>query len=350
MIADLHALTTDPGRAQDPLVSIVTPVYNGEPYLRECLESVMAQTYTNWELVILNNCSTDRSLEIAQQYAKQDNRVRLHNNREFLGMTRNHNTALGLASHESKYCKVLHADDRLFPNCLTQMVRIAEAHPSIGLVGAYCLYDTQVECDGLPYPSEFVPGKQLCRLILAEGLGVLLSPSCLLIRSDLVRSAGGAFYNESHIYADWEAALEVLQRADFGFVHQVLTYVRSHDQSATAQYAERLNTYLPAALDLLGRYGPACLPHEEFERHRQRALREYHSYLGRCVLRLKDKQFWQYHRTALSQMGYRLSWGRVVGALVFDSLATFLVPMRLLTRGLRTIRQRRSSPVLRLGG
>lgn len=348
MIGEPKAVRMDPRGGVDPLVSIVTPVYNGEPYLRECLDSVMAQTYTNWELVILNNCSTDRSLEIAQQYAKQDNRIRIHNTPEFVGMLRSHNIAVGLASQESKYCKVLHADDRLFPDCLTQMVRIAEAHPSIGLVGAYCLYDTKVECDGLPYPSEFVPGKHLCKLILIGGSGVLLSPSCLLIRSDLIRSAGGAFYKESYLHADWEAALQILQRADFGFVHQVLTYVRSHEQSASAQYAERLNTYLAASLDLLGKYGPACLPHDEFEWYHRRMLRDYYSFLGRSVLRLKDRHFWRYHRTALTQMGCRFSWGRVVGALASDSLTTIMFPARLLMRGLRTVRQRRSSPVLRL--
>lgn len=348
MTGDLQDVKMD-RPARDPLVSVVTPVYNGEPYLRQCLDSVVAQTYANWELVILNNCSTDRSLEIAQQYAKQDNRIRVHSNREFVGIMRNHNIAFGLASPESKYCKVLHADDWLFPDCLTRMVRVAEAHPSIGLVGAYCLYDTQVDCDGLPYPSEFVPGKELCKLILVGGLGVLLSPSCLLIRSDLIRGAGGTFYNESQIYADWGASLEVLQRADFGFVHQVLTYVRSHDQSATAQYADRLNTYLPAALDLLGRYGPACLPPDEFERHRQEALRGYYGFLGRSVLRLKDRQFWQYHRAALNQMGYGFSWSRVMGALAAESLHAVAFPMRLLTKVLKAIRQRRSTPVYRLG-
>jgi len=56
---------------EPPLVSIVTPVYNGEPYLAECIESVLAQTYPNWEYIIQNNCSTDRTLEIASEYGKK---------------------------------------------------------------------------------------------------------------------------------------------------------------------------------------------------------------------------------------------------------------------------------------
>ncbi|MCB0227477.1 MAG: glycosyltransferase, partial [Anaerolineae bacterium] len=55
--------------ARQPLVSVVTPVYNTDKYLADCIESVLAQSYDNWEYVIINNCSTDRSLEIAQRYA-----------------------------------------------------------------------------------------------------------------------------------------------------------------------------------------------------------------------------------------------------------------------------------------
>ena len=55
-----------------PLVSVITPVYNGEEYLADCVESVLAQSYEKWEYVIVNNCSTDRTLEIAQEYEKKD--------------------------------------------------------------------------------------------------------------------------------------------------------------------------------------------------------------------------------------------------------------------------------------
>jgi len=87
-----------------PLVSVLTPVYNGAKYLSECIQSVLAQTYNNWEHVIVNNCSTDRSLEIAQNFAAKDRRIRVINNKKFVGLYRNHNIAVRQMSRESKYC------------------------------------------------------------------------------------------------------------------------------------------------------------------------------------------------------------------------------------------------------
>ena len=62
---------------QEPLVSVVTPVHNGASFLAECIESVLAQTYHNWEHIIVDNCSTDGSAAIAASYARKDSRIRL---------------------------------------------------------------------------------------------------------------------------------------------------------------------------------------------------------------------------------------------------------------------------------
>src|SRR5688500_12157737 len=99
---------------EQPFVSVVTPVYNGEKYLAECVESVLAQTYHNWEYCIVNNCSTDRTLDIAEAYAQKDKRVRVHNNSEFVGCDQNANIAFRQISPDSRYSKVVHADDWLF--------------------------------------------------------------------------------------------------------------------------------------------------------------------------------------------------------------------------------------------
>src|SRR4030067_1311700 len=110
----------------DPLVSVVTPVYNGEKYLAECIESVSAQTYKNWEYARVNNCSTDRTREIAERYASMDNRINVYTYEEFVDVIQSHNRALRLISPHSKYCKVVEADDWLFPECVERMVELAE--------------------------------------------------------------------------------------------------------------------------------------------------------------------------------------------------------------------------------
>ena len=64
-----------------PFVSIVTPVYNAEKYLSQCIESVLNQTYQNWEYVIVNNCSSDKSLKIAEDFAGKESRIRICDNK-----------------------------------------------------------------------------------------------------------------------------------------------------------------------------------------------------------------------------------------------------------------------------
>src|SRR5438477_11627392 len=172
--------------ASRPLVSIVTPVYNEGAYLAECIESILAQTYQNWDYTIVDNCSVDGSLEIARRYAVQDPRIRIHENQQFLGVIPNHNVALRQISTKSKYCKVVFGDDWIFPNCLEQMVAVAEAHPSVGIVGAFALEGQRVACTGLPYPSWVVCGRKICRSHFLEALYVFGSANSVLYRADLV--------------------------------------------------------------------------------------------------------------------------------------------------------------------
>ena len=119
---------------------------------------MLAQTYPNWDYTICNNCSTDRTLEIAREYAAKDPRIRIHNNDTFVHVNENHNIAFRSISPQSKYCKVVAADEWIFPECIEKMVRVAEQHPSVAIVGSYGLCETKVVFDGLPYPSTVVIG------------------------------------------------------------------------------------------------------------------------------------------------------------------------------------------------
>jgi glycosyltransferase involved in cell wall biosynthesis len=314
-----------------PLVSVVTPVYNGEKYLAECIESVLAQTYQNWNYVIVNNRSTDRTLEIAQHFAQQDSRIRIHNNLEFLGLLQNFNNSLRQISPCSKYCKMVLADDWLFPDCLMEMVEVAETNPSVGLVGSYRLEGVKVGNNGLPYPSRVVPGREVCRMSLLGRRHVFGSPTSVLYRSDLVRERE-AFFNETNLHADREAAFDVLQNSDFGFVHQVLTFSRVHDETVTASFAKRINTYILGRVTALVKYGHVYLSDEEYEQRLKELMEEYYRILGNSVFERRDKKFWNYHRNGLKNIGIPLSSARVYKALLWQIIDALFNPKRTIDR------------------
>src|SRR5689334_16467396 len=178
-----------------PLVSIVTPVYNGADYLCECIESILSQTYQNWQYTIVENRSSDGTLAIARKYAMKDPRIRILSNERFLDILENHNHAIRQLSPEAKYCKMVFADDWLYPECIAEMVGLAEQYPSVGLVGAYTMDGESVIWQGPKYPAHCVSGRQVCRNMLMGGEYVLGAMSSLLLRCDLIRKRS-KFFNE----------------------------------------------------------------------------------------------------------------------------------------------------------
>jgi glycosyltransferase involved in cell wall biosynthesis len=324
--------------SQEPLVSVVTPVFNGESYLRDCIESVIGQTYANWDYTIVNNCSTDRTLEIAREYAAKDRRIRIHNNETFVRQIENHNIAFRQISPASKYCKLIAADDWLFPECLERMVGVAEDNPAVAIVGAYGLAGTSVVWTGLPYPSTVVAqGRDACRMRLLGGPYVFGTPSSVLFRSDIVRSRH-AFYNESNLHADAEACVEFLGDHDFGFVHQVLTFVRVREDSLTSRSSE-LNTYLAGLLHELVNYGRKYLSTEELQLRIAEHLRSYYDYLGEQVYCERDREFWSFHRGKLAAAGHPLSARRLAWSVIRHGLGLAFTPKQTAGRVARRLRR-----------
>jgi glycosyltransferase involved in cell wall biosynthesis len=304
-----------------PLVSVITPVYNGGKYLRECIESVLAQTYANWRYVIVNNRSTDDTLEIAQHYAQLDSRIRVHDNVEFLPIIENHSHAISLIDPESAYCKPLMADDWLYPKCIETMVRCALTQASIGLVCCLANDDNGAPNDRLR-PGECAPGaprttilagKTACRIPLLEERHFFGSPTTALIRSDLVRKRR-PFYDPLNLHADAESCYDILQESDFAFVHEALAFSREHDQSHTAR-VEGLDSILAGRLYTLARYGHAYLSEEEFRRRFRDKLAEYYSRLAVRAVELRGRRYWEFHRTMLARIGAPLDRLRLTRAI-----------------------------------
>lgn len=288
-----------------PLVTVVTPFYNVEAYLARCIESVLAQTYPHWEHVLVNNRSTDRSLEIAEEYARRDPRIRIRTNDQFLPSIANQNLAIQQVSPASAYGKVVHADDWIFPRCLEEMVALAERHPSVGIVGAYRLDGTEVTLDGLPPETTVLSGREICRRYLLEGFYVFGSPTSLLIRSEIIR-ARPTFYDGAHPWADVEACFEILADHDFGFVHQVLTYSRRHPEAMSFQ-ARRFEGHRITELAVLDRYGRSFLSEAEYELRRRVLLRRYYRFLLRSAFLRRSGAFWKVHQGGAQAIGLRFS-------------------------------------------
>ena len=288
-----------------PLVSVVTPVYNGAAYLSECIESVLRQTYSNWDYIIVNNCSTDETQEIAEGYAKKDSRIRVYNNDVFLDIIANHNKAFRLISPSSGYCKQVSADDWLFPECIERMVEVGEANPSVGIIGSFQLQGDRVLWQGFEYPTNVFPGRQICRRILLGGDKTFGfgSPTSILYRADLVRSSEAFFPNPSP-HADTSACFKHLQNSSFGFVYQVLSYDRLHKATETAR-SKDLNRYSSAYLSDLVLYGPSYLDKQEFARLLNKNVQSYHRFLAiSYFVGSRDKDFWNYHKSRLKELGY----------------------------------------------
>lgn len=115
----------------DPLISILMTVYNREKYISEAINSVLQSSYQNWELIIVDDRSIDRSLEIARQFEKEDERIKVYINEKNLGDYPNRMKAASYA--RGKYLKYLDSDDSIQPDGLEIMVNAMEQFPDAGV-------------------------------------------------------------------------------------------------------------------------------------------------------------------------------------------------------------------------
>ncbi|MBS1841136.1 MAG: glycosyltransferase family 2 protein [Acidobacteria bacterium] len=294
----------------DPLVSVLTPVRNGQPYLAQCIESVLSQSYSNFEYIIVDNCSTDDTLQVAQKYAQQDERIKVVSNESLLDIIANHNKAFGLISPEAQYCKIVSADDWLFPDCIEKLVSVAQSQPSVGLVNSYQLSggsddwrNWQIKWAEIPYPSTTLPGKEVARNFLLGGPYVFGTPTSILYRADLVRKES-SFYPNASPEADTSACIKQLAVSDFGFVHQVLSFERIHSHQQTTA-SKKLHAYSLAKLRDLKAYGHLFLTQREHASREAELLHDYYAVLATSAVNFRERSFWSHHSQRLREIGYR---------------------------------------------
>lgn len=300
-----------------PLVSIVIPVHNEEKYIAQCIESVLSQTYTNWEGIIVNNCSTDATLDILKRYENLDKRLRIYDNIKYLNQVDNHNEALTKISSSSEYCKMVLGDDFLFPDCLEKMVEVAYSNSAVGIVSSYRLIESNVGNIGLPYGKSVYNGRDICRLhLLDENVYLFGSQTSVMFKSEIVRRRK-PFFSGSSMFFDAEVCFDILKDYDFGFIHQILTYTRRNNESEYTSI-DKYNPVLIARYLCLLKYGKIYLDDKEYTRKYEDLSRKYYLYLGQKVFTNKVDGFWSYHKNQFLRSALEFNNGKLIsGAFRF---------------------------------
>lgn len=321
-----------------PLVSVVTPFYNTADYLAQCIESVLRQSYSNWEYILLDNRSVDGSLEIAQRYAAQDLRLRVFSNDAFLEQVGNYNRALSLISAKSKYCKMVEADNWLYPECLERMTALAERHPDVGLVSAYYLKGSVVVGGSNRPGVEVYQGREVCREKLLTAGFHTGAPTAVMYRSEVVRSRQ-PFYPVGRLHEDLDVVYEILEHHALGFVPQILCYQRVGNPSILTT----AKTLDPGFLDRLlevETYADRFLTAEEARRVRRTARRQYFAFMGRAAIRMRERAFWKYHFRGLKTIGWKPPYFRLAGAMLWQAAELVFNPLDAVRRVSRAVPRR----------
>jgi glycosyltransferase involved in cell wall biosynthesis len=208
-----------------PIVSVLMTAFNREKYIGEAIESVLASSFKNFEIIIVDDASTDNTVTIATNYLSADNRIKLVVNKSNQGQFLNRNIA---ASHANgKYLKYIDSDDIIYPFSLQMMVDAMEAFPEAGL--AFCL--TQGPCKK-PLPYIVYPEEALRQHFLEGGL-LFCGPSGLLIRRDSFESVGG--FEEFGMPSDNHLTLKIASRFPAVAVTRDLFWWRQHPQQVFSQ-------------------------------------------------------------------------------------------------------------------
>ena len=205
------------------LISIVLPVYNGAKYLRESLDSVLAQTYTNWELLIVDDCSKDETPDIAQEYAQRDSRIRYYRNEENLRLPRNLNKGFSLTRGD--YLTWTSDDNRYRPEALEKMYQALQENANAQLV--YASYDVIDENDNL-IETYIAKKGSIKRLVGFNTVG-----ACFLYTRKAYEAVGD-YDHEMILVEDYDYWQRIAMRFKTVTVEQILYDYRRHSGALTS--------------------------------------------------------------------------------------------------------------------
>jgi glycosyltransferase involved in cell wall biosynthesis len=219
----------------NPTVSVCIPAYNAEAYLAELIEVIIGQTFSDWELIIVNNASTDSTAKILDKIlvAHPDLRIKIVTNDHTLRMVDNFNAAIGYATGE--FVKLICADDLPTKDCLERQVLALKNHPNVVMAagsriiinhhGKRLFRRSGIKKTGL------YDGKKMIRRCILAGANIIGDPVCVMLRRSALQKLNG--FDDSILYCfDMEYWFRILNLGDLFYDTTPVGFYRIHKKSA----------------------------------------------------------------------------------------------------------------------
>jgi glycosyltransferase involved in cell wall biosynthesis len=205
--------------AVQPYVSVLMTTYNREKFVGEAIASVLASNYTNFELIVVDDCSSDQTLEIVKKYQNSDSRIKVFSNEKNLGDYYNRNEASKYAT--GKYIKYVDSDDIIYPDSLGAFVFGMEKFPdaALGIMSS-------VSQDTKPFPFVMSPREAYTYNFYQAGL-FDTGPSALIFRTDRFKEIGG--FSGKRFVGDLEINLHLSAKWPIVRLASSLIFWRQHD-------------------------------------------------------------------------------------------------------------------------
>ncbi len=210
----------------NPKVSVIMSVYNGAEYLREAIDSILNQTFSDFEFLIVDDCSNDNSPQILEEYVKKDNRVRIITNEFNLGLTKNLNTAIRQAKGE--YIARFDCDDVSLPERFVEQVNYLNEHPRCGVVSMWAdiIDGSGKHTRTIKYPTN---DNDLRKALISYN--PFFHPG-IMLRREVFDTVG--FYDESWRFAqDYELYFRIAKKYELANIPKILLNYRETGGSIT---------------------------------------------------------------------------------------------------------------------
>ena len=225
-----------------PLVSIITPTYNHEMFIEYCIKSVISQTYSNWEMLIIDDASSDRTIEIIKQYVKNDVRIKYLKHKENYGIYRlseSYNEALNIS--RGKFVAILEGDDCWPRDKLEKQLPFFNEDEVVLTWGRGVYINTEGKLIGLvPFPkinpkSKCIYQNKPIGIVLKKLLlkNFIIPTASIIIKKNTILSIGGFKQPLNICFVDYPTWLELSLKGEFRFLNYVLGYWRNHPSQVT---------------------------------------------------------------------------------------------------------------------